>query len=193
MDVKTLCLGVLSLGEASGYEIKKRLEEGFSHFYDASFGSIYPALNRLQQEGLVTCAFEAQSKRPDKKVYALTPEGKLALVRELGNEPAADRIRSEFLVTMLFADLLPASHVARLIDDRIAGHRDFLATLATKTCNGTPAQRFVAGYGQALYAAAIAYLEDNRHLVESEALLAQVDRDRNDAPDMPPAAQEARG
>ena len=40
MNVRTLCLGVLSLGEATGYEIKKLLESRFSHFYDASFGSI---------------------------------------------------------------------------------------------------------------------------------------------------------
>jgi len=39
MDVKTLCLGVLNRGEASGYEIKKQCEEGpFSHFYAAGFG-----------------------------------------------------------------------------------------------------------------------------------------------------------
>jgi len=180
MDVKTLCLGVLSMGEASGYEIKKRLEDGFSHFYDASFGSIYPALNRLQQEGLVTCAFEAQSKRPDKKVYALTADGKLALVRELATPPVEDRIRSEFLVTMLFADLLPAGYVGELIDQRIAEHGRVLAALTDKSCDGTPAQRFVAGYGEAMYAAAIKYLQDNRHLVESEALLAQVGRDREE-------------
>ena len=43
MNVRTLCLGVLSAGEASGYEIKKEIEEGlFSHFIEASYGSIYP-------------------------------------------------------------------------------------------------------------------------------------------------------
>src|SRR3546814_3071348 len=54
MDAKTLCLGVLSRGAASGYEIKKAFEEGpFSHFHQASFGSIYPALNALSADGLV--------------------------------------------------------------------------------------------------------------------------------------------
>lgn len=178
MDVRTLCLGVLSLGNASGYEIKKRLEESFSHFYDASFGSIYPALNRLQDEGLVDCTHEAQNKRPDKKVYNLTTEGRLALVRELGEQPAADRIRSEFLVAMMFADLLPARHVSDLIDHRIAEHQACVNELQDKEDRGNAAQRFVAGYGRALYEAAITYLTDNRHLVESEALLAQVSSDR---------------
>jgi PadR family transcriptional regulator AphA len=182
MDVKTLCLGVLSMGPASGYEIKKRLEDSFSHFYDASFGSIYPALSRLQEAGLVDCTYEAQTKRPDKKVYSLTGAGRLDLVQELSGEPTADRIRSEFLVCMLFADLLPTSHVADLIDRRIAEHRDCLTMIEAKVDRGSPAQRFVAGYGQALYSAALQYLEENRYLVESEALMAQVHGDRGEKP-----------
>ena len=178
MDVRTLCLGVLSLGDASGYEIKKRLEDTFSHFYDASFGSIYPALNRLQNEGLVHCETEAQAKRPDKKVYSLTVDGRLTLVRELNNMPGRDRVRSEFLVAMCFADLLPAGQVGEMIDQRIREHRDCVVELGEKESRGAAAQRFVAGYGRALYEAAATYLEDNRYLVESEALLAQLDDDR---------------
>ncbi len=178
MDVRTLCLGVLSLGDASGYEIKKRLENIFSHFYDASFGSIYPALNRLQSEGLVRCETEQQAKRPDKKVYSLTVDGRLTLVQELNNSPGRDRVRSEFLVAMFFADLLPAGQVGEMIDRRIAEHRGQVVELAERESHGTAAQRFVAGYGRAIYQAGATYLEDNRYLVESEALLAQVDGDR---------------
>jgi PadR family transcriptional regulator AphA len=44
MNVRTLCLGILAQHDASGYEIKKAVEEGlFAHFIDASYGSIYPA------------------------------------------------------------------------------------------------------------------------------------------------------
>jgi hypothetical protein len=55
MDVKTLCLGVLTEGNKSGYEIKRCFEEAFSHFFVAGFGSIYPALAELSRAGLVTC------------------------------------------------------------------------------------------------------------------------------------------
>ncbi len=178
MDVRTLCLGVLSLGDASGYEIKKRLEDTFSHFYDASFGSIYPALNRLQSEGLVHCETEAQARRPDKKVYSLTVDGRLALVSELNNMPGRDRVRSEFLVAMCFADLLPAGQIAEMIDQRIAAHKRLATELAGREDRSSAAQQFVAGYGRAVYEAAAKYLEEHRYLVESEALLAQVDNDR---------------
>jgi PadR family transcriptional regulator AphA len=55
MDVRTICLGILTRGDATGYEIKKLFEDdGYQHFVEASFGSIYPALNRLTEEGLVS-------------------------------------------------------------------------------------------------------------------------------------------
>lgn len=179
MDVRTLCLGVLTLGDASGYEIKKKLEDEFAHFYDASFGSIYPALSKLQTDGMVDCTYEAQSKRPDKKVYNLTSEGRLALVKELSDHPAPDRIRSEFVVMMLFARLLPAGHVSQVIDDRIAGFEksvDKFRALCDGKNSGT--SLFVSGYGVAIYETAMKYLQENRHLVEAEALLAQVQDNR---------------
>ena len=43
MDAKTMCLGALMLGDATGYDIRKRVEETFSHFLDVSLGAIYPA------------------------------------------------------------------------------------------------------------------------------------------------------
>ena len=73
MDVRTICLGILTRGPATGYEIKKLFEDdGYQHFVEASFGSIYPALNRLTEEGLVSVREDAQEKRPDRKVYSIT-------------------------------------------------------------------------------------------------------------------------
>ena len=173
MDIKTLCLGVLSRGEASGYEIKRQLEEYFRHFYQASYGSIYPALARLTETALVTCESRSQEKRPDKKVYRITAQGRLALVKDLLNPPGADKIRSEFLVTMLFFELLPLAHLNQVIDDYLAANRDFLASV--DECPVTdPGREFVTGFGRAVHVAIVDYLEDNRHLVEGAALTAQV-------------------
>jgi hypothetical protein len=55
MNVRTLCLGILAQHDASGYEIKKAVEEGlFAHFIDASYGSIYPALTQMLGDGHVS-------------------------------------------------------------------------------------------------------------------------------------------
>jgi DNA-binding PadR family transcriptional regulator len=172
MDVKTLCLGVLSRGEASGYEIKKAFEEGpFSHFHQASFGSIYPALNALSAEGLVSGRAQAQDKRPDKKSYSITAKGRNALVAALMAPPAPDAMRSDFLFILTFAQYLPAPRVDQMIGQRIAWYREALERMESCGCEpgAAPGADFVRGMGIAVYRAAADYLETHR-----AALLAEI-------------------
>jgi DNA-binding PadR family transcriptional regulator len=68
MDVKTVCLGMLNDGEASGYDLKKHFESTFAHFFAAGYGSIYPALSSLAEAGLVNCREIAQDGKPDRMV-----------------------------------------------------------------------------------------------------------------------------
>src|ERR1700759_279345 len=120
MDVRTICLGILPRGDATGYEIKNLFQDdGYQHFVEASFGSIYPALNRLTEEGLVSVREEAQEKRPDRKVYSITPAGRSAFIASLLNPLPEDRHRSPFVFAMLFAELLPQSHVSGMVDTYI--------------------------------------------------------------------------
>lgn len=179
MDVKSLCLGVLSLSDASGYEIKKCLEGPFKHFFTASFGSIYPALRALEADGLVTCSHEAQDSRPDKKVYRLAPQGRLTLLEAMAKPPAPDRVKSEFLVAMMFADLLPTRHVSDVIEERIAQYRATIVELEAIDHAGLPpGRRFVIGYGLSFYRSGLEYMIANRHLLEGGALLAAIDAAR---------------
>src|SRR3546814_16025171 len=127
MDAKTLCLGVLSRGAASGYEIKKAFEEGpFSHFHQASFGSIYPALNALSADGLVAVRAQAQQKRPAKKIYSLTPKGRNALLAALMATPGPDALRSDRLFILSFAQPLPTTRERQLITAPLAWSRGML-------------------------------------------------------------------
>ena len=172
MDIRILCLGILTLGDNTGYEIKKVFEDELSHFYEASYGSIYPALNRLTEEGLVSCQTMVQDGRPDKKVYSITTAGRMAFMDALMQPPGKDKLRSDFLAILRFADLLPASHLSRLIDNRIVDYGKRIDKLVQ--CQNTApsaAEQFIAGYGAAIYQAAVDYLDDNRHLVEGQAVL----------------------
>lgn len=176
MHVKTLCLAILSMGDASGYEIKKLLEGPFSHIHEASFGAIYPALARLQEEGLVTCEERSQEKRPDKKVYALTQQGRYELIQELEIVPGPDRIRSDFLVLMLYAHLLPPAHIEKVLDRRLDIYRGVLGELNNVEDSAVLAgedscAEFVRGYGKALLTAGLEYIKENRHLVEGASFL----------------------
>jgi PadR family transcriptional regulator, regulatory protein AphA len=164
MDARVLCLGALHFGDASGYEIKKLFEEGdFSFFYETSFGSIYPALSRLVEDGLALVNEQAQDKRPDKKVYSITDKGRDLFAESLREPPVPDKIRSDFCFLMLFAHLLPPATVDRLIRDRIAWYRQQIEQM--EGCDGQeepPGGRFINGFGLAIYRSAAAYLEQNR-------------------------------
>jgi len=170
MDVRTVCLGVLTLGDASGYEIRKMFEEGpFQYFTDAGFGSIYPALNRLHSEELVTCEEQSQSGRPDKKVYSITPEGRANFAAAVSKAPGPDKFRSDFLLGVFFEHFLPRDLVAEAVDERIEWYRAKLEHM--RCCDRAGLDTgpdFVNEFGQAVYAAALAFLEENRdRLVEA--------------------------
>jgi PadR family transcriptional regulator, regulatory protein AphA len=172
MDVKTLCLGVLTEGDKTGYEIKRCFEDAFSHFFAAGFGSIYPALAELSRRGLVTSRSVEQEGRPDKKIYSITPEGERVLADELAGTPPRHKVRSEFLVLMYFAHLLPPERVAGIIDRMIAQWEPLVAELeiwvGADDLQITPGQRFAAGYGRAVLGAALAYVRAQKAALVAE-------------------------
>jgi DNA-binding PadR family transcriptional regulator len=108
-------LGLLKESDFHGYELKKRLRELLGPLSRVSFGSLYPALNRLEREGLVkaveahvaptfpaTGSFAGEaaafrtarrlaSRGPrNKKVYGITPSGEERLVELLASPDDGD-------------------------------------------------------------------------------------------------------
>ncbi len=76
-----IALALLSLLEARpkhGYELMKELEHRSHGTYRASAGTIYPKLQQLQDEGLVTSSSEDGGKR----VYQLTEKGRSTVESE---------------------------------------------------------------------------------------------------------------
>jgi DNA-binding PadR family transcriptional regulator len=76
MDVKTMLLGYLMSSSMTGYEIKKKFSRSFLFFSGLSYGSIYPALKKMEQEGLITLKVEIQDGSPNRKIYTITDEGR---------------------------------------------------------------------------------------------------------------------
>lgn len=169
MDTKTLCLGALTFGEATGYELKKIMQECFGHFLKVSHAAIYPALADLHRQGLVHCEEVRQQTRPDKKVYRLTSAGNEALAVALSRSPGRHRIRSEFLALMFFADRLPHGHLQKVIDQRLQefdAYAEQAEAVLREQPGMPPGVRFAAGYGAAVCRAAGDYIRANRGLLD---------------------------
>jgi hypothetical protein len=134
---------------------------------------------------LVACRAQPQDKRPDKKLYSITDAGRAALEHALHRPPTNDEVRSDFLFVLFFAHLLPTATLNRLIDHRIAWYEDVLQRMTDNAdLNNRPAgERFVHGFGLAVYRCARDYLRDHR----ASLLAGAADADTQHADGEPPA------
>jgi hypothetical protein len=88
------------------------------------------------------------------------------LIDELLMTPPRHKVRSEFLVLMYFAHLLPPTRLAAIIDERIAQWELAVAGIeacaASDDAHTSPGMRFARGYGRAVIGAALAYARANK-------------------------------
>jgi PadR family transcriptional regulator, regulatory protein PadR len=74
-----LLLAVLEKGPAHGYVIIDMLRERSAGTFDLPEGTVYPALHRLEEDGLLSSQWSETGGRR-RRVYQLTLQGRLALV-----------------------------------------------------------------------------------------------------------------
>jgi transcriptional regulator len=70
-----LLLAVLASGPAHGYAIIEELRRRSGGTFDLAEGTVYPALHRLEREGLLASDWSAETGRR-RRVYALTERGR---------------------------------------------------------------------------------------------------------------------
>lgn len=169
MDVKTVCLGMLTDGDASGYDLKKYFECSFGHFFAAGYGSIYPALATLARNGLVEYEEIPQDGKPDRKVYSITAKGREELMRGLNDANPSHKVRSEFLATLWFANLLSDAQINSILDNKLAELEkncglidEFMNKQSGSPGNGA---KFVAGFGKHVMRAIAQYIDENRNML----------------------------
>lgn len=171
MNVRTLCLGILNFEDATGYEIRKMSMDGkYCHFIDASYGSIYPALNKLEAEGLISCRAETQPGKPARKVYSINDLGRAELVKSLSEPPSPDVFRSEFLMIAISAAQLPQAVVQRAIDTHVSHLRKEISQLEQILDNDkTQNINWAANYGLHCMTQSLNYVEATRATLEAAA------------------------
>ena len=150
-------LGLLFEQEMHGYEIRRRLRDELGLFANISFGSLYPALSRLERAGAVTVTASAgvpstpipstgslsgeraglRARRAgaglgtkrSRKVYRITDEGRVLFEQLLeGEEPAGTDDARSFGLRLAFARHLAPSARLALLERRRAQLTRRLAT-----------------------------------------------------------------
>ena len=96
-----LVLRSLVLGPAHGHTIAHAIEHGSEHVLQVEHGSLYPALYRLEDRGLIKSFWGTSENNRRARYYRLTPSGRRQL--------AAETTRWEQLVRAVGRILAPAT------------------------------------------------------------------------------------
>jgi PadR family transcriptional regulator PadR len=80
-SVNVLILGLLEEQRMYGYQLSKELRRRSQGYFEFKEGTLYPALHRLEQEGLVHGQWEVVEEGPSRKYYHLTDKGREELAR----------------------------------------------------------------------------------------------------------------
>lgn len=122
-------LGLLLDKPSTGYDIRKTIEQELSHFWNESYGQIYPILNALADEKLATRRRRTQKGKPDRQVYSITAKGKQALREWLAEPPASQTERNETLLKLLFAGDLGHPNTRELLEAYRETQQELLSKL----------------------------------------------------------------
>ena len=117
MSIKYAILGILAEKDLHGYELKSNFDEKVGEFWSLNYGQIYSTLDRLEKEDLVTHDRQAQDKRPDRKIFSITPQGRSELDKWLSTPVNRVRaLRDEFFIKLVFMDKSCPGPILELIE-----------------------------------------------------------------------------
>jgi DNA-binding PadR family transcriptional regulator len=122
-------LGLLTIEPMSGYDLGQVIRDSVGHFWNESYGQIYPNLKRLAEAGQVTAQTERQKGKPERHVYSITKKGRKRLAAWLEVAPQPEIPRNELLLKLFFgAQISPEisiQHVERMVESERAFLREF--------------------------------------------------------------------
>jgi PadR family transcriptional regulator PadR len=97
----TLALMILktleTMGAQHGYGIARRIEQTSGHLLLVNYGTLYPALLKLEQEGYIKSAWGVSDNNRRAKFYQLTRAGKKQVARETRDWEQTQAILARFL------------------------------------------------------------------------------------------------
>jgi DNA-binding PadR family transcriptional regulator len=149
-------LGLLTIEPMSGYDLGQMVRESIGHFWNESYGQIYPSLKQLAADGFVRCKTERQRGKPDRKVYSITKKGQARLARWLAVPPQPEIPRNEMLLKLFFGAQAPAEILIGYVEAMAEQHRALVRRFAQAEAEiaansgypGAPYWTMAARYGQ---------------------------------------------
>jgi DNA-binding PadR family transcriptional regulator len=186
MSVRHAVLGLLAQRPRHGYELRAAFEAfvGGRENWDVNPAQIYSTLTRLEESGLVAEQDIMQGGGPEKRVFAITPQGKTALREWFGTAVEREHQRDEFFIKLMLCLATGEADPDRLIQlERTKLYQD-LHTITVQRGRANPRHDLARIL---LFDKAIMHLEaDLRWMEMVQARLADIMRQPIPEPDIKP-------
>jgi len=178
VSIRHFILGLVNRQPMSGYDIKRFLKS-LSWLIDSpSFGSLYPALHALLENGLVTVEVVSRQDKPPRKIYSITESGRRVLQEWLGQPIGSGVSLKAFLMRLVLASNLSQAGLVAYLEQRraqVAAHQLDLEQTARVIDEGMDlGERLALEYGLAVAAAELDWLDStlaqqSKHSPSAEA------------------------
>ncbi|MDQ7785772.1 MAG: PadR family transcriptional regulator [Desulfomonilaceae bacterium] len=143
MDIQSVLLGFLMRHSLTGYDLKKAFSLSFAFFSGLSYGSIYPALKKMEKNGLITKQVEIQDGAPNRKVYTITEAGRKAFLSSLKSPLPPVEPKNAFLMRLFFFAHLPPKVRKSVASKHLKSVKELNARLESiRPCVAGRADRF---------------------------------------------------
>ena len=128
MDTGMIILGFLMSGPKTGYKIRA-ITGKMMMAYNLSLNQIYPALRKLESQGLVKKEIVFQRGKPNRHLYSITDEGKEIFGAGLKRPPVPVDYELDFLTRMFFFRFLDHDEVIEQLSAEIGSLEEQLEDL----------------------------------------------------------------
>jgi DNA-binding PadR family transcriptional regulator len=137
MSIRFALLGLLAHQPRHGYELHARLQAlvGGPENWDLKPAQVYNTLARLATAGLITEEAVGKEGGPEKRIFALTPQGRLALRTWLESYPeVSEPLGDESFLKLMLAIITEEALARRVIQNyRVALYRELHRVTTQRT------------------------------------------------------------
>ena len=133
MSTRLVILGLLQDHPMYGYELKSVIEDQMADWTSIAFGSIYFALNKLSEEGLIVkAATEKEGNRPSRSVYEITDKGRKEFLQLLRSQWTNVKLEQYDLdIALFFQEYLSTRDIIPCLKTQITAVENAITHLET--------------------------------------------------------------
>ena len=146
MNIPNTLLGLLEPEPSHGYELKRAYDLRFGSDKPLKFGQVYATLGRLERDGRIEVCGVEHGSGPDRKRYAITPDGVTVLDRWLAEPEAPEPHLQSVLFAKVVLALVSGRPADRFLDAQRAAHLARMRELTSVRRAGDLGHALVADY-----------------------------------------------